>query len=193
MKKKLIIYCMAVGLSLVFSAISFAAPTTYLVDGDTNALPWAVADGTISFAGTLGPVADLDVLAAGGSGNSLQNHGTWATLSWDFDVDSVEFIYGGNAGGITVEILDSSNSVINSFYQADTYVGAPAGPITIADTGIRSIRWTDPDTYGFLVELDNILLTLPESTEPVIPAPGAALLSSIGAGLVGWLRRRKTL
>ena len=45
------------------------------------------------------------------------------------------------------------------------------------------------DGFGF----DQMTVGTIEQVNPVIPAPGAILLGSIGAGLVGWMRRRKTL
>ena len=42
-------------------------------------------------------------------------------------------------------------------------------------------------SYSFMTEYPN------EINSSTIPAPGALVLSSIGIGLVGWLRRQRTL
>ena len=49
---------------------------------------------------------------------------------------------------------------------------------------IKLVAWDDTGQYNE-PEVDAVC--------SVIPAPGALLLGSLGMGLVGWMRRRKTL
>ena len=208
MKKKLIILFIAVGLSLTLATTSFARATLDLnADSLTTGLYDTPNLGPLTFSTALGPVtfegeitnswdADPEFKDAGALVNifDVPHVNPWAELSWsNFEVSSAEFIYGGNAGNITIEARDIGGNVLDSFYQADTYGGQPAGPITLyagytgnVENSIRSLWWTDTSGTNEMAALDNITLT-------IIPAPGAILLGSIGVGFVGWLRRRRTL
>lgn len=190
--------CTAVILSLAFTANLSAVPTIFL-DADTmttgnypasSPLFIATSYGNITFVGEIRDVLvsppDVEFIAVGASGNvfDILNPGIpgsqTAELFFDFDVVSIEFIYGGNIGSILIEARDEQDGVVASFYQDSTFE-EPAGPETLYGSGIRSLYWTDTKSETGFAALDNITVTIPE--------PATILLLALGS--LALLRRRQ--
>lgn len=88
--------------------------------------------------------------------------------------------------------LGASGSVVG----ADSQIwGANAGFPSFGTASVsprmpfRSVLFTSGGQFTNSLFWDNMVVT----TGSIIPAPGAVMLGGIGMGLVGWLRRRRTL
>ena len=172
-----------------------AVPTppgfTRLYNGSTAITGWTVIGTDIDYIETYWQASDgshsLD-LCGGRDGGVKQDLATIAGIPY-----LVEFDIAGNpAGPPTVKTLDVSAGSASHTFTFDTTgaslqsMGWTARSWTfVADAGTTTLAFTTPD-YNYGPALDNVRVN-------PVPAPGAFVLGSIGIGLVGWLRRRRTL
>lgn len=133
---------------------------------------------TLNVFGSMGPYPfTVDVFTYAGDGLLLLS---------DFDAGSLftSFAYSGEP----VVNLDVTSFIDSLYTSGDNYAGFNlqfAIPSTITLNGPYV-------AFGSLEFPPTSTLTITSTSAP-IPAPGAIVLGSIGVGLVGWLRRRRTL
>jgi len=109
--------------------------------------------------------------------------------AWIFDngastAESFQMIATEVGGGtFTSSVLESGNGTV---HYVEGWLAATSS-VGITDVAYRVVDSSSQQAVLRFFEIDHL------QVGPVIPAPGAILLGSIGVCLVGWLRRRKTI
>lgn len=208
------IAALTVGLVMIGSG---NIPAAIILDADTvqtgsqldtsplTVKPWGVwgPDGTVFFTGTIASNwTDSDFYDAGARDNAFnvsQSSGqNEARLTFDFEVDRIQFVFGGGGtvGSAEIEFvaLDSlGNEIAGTKSTQPTWLPHWAGPVTInaGSIPIYGLKWLDLPSGGRTALLDNITLTpVPLSGVPVPEPSMLVFLSTAGAALVFLSRRR---
>ena len=111
-------------------------------------------------------------------------------VNWDADAYNNRILYSKFGDGVEDYVFSFSVDIVGEYPSA--LEGTPDGNPFETDGSLRI--WFG----GYTLESNGVWSSTNEGFDGVmelkpIPAPGAILLGSIGVGLVGWLRRRRTL
>jgi hypothetical protein len=108
-------------------------------------------------------------------------------MQFTVPVGSIDFASGSwdGVGDAVIRVYDPSNHLVG------TYSNTHTGPESICISGLGPIGKVYFNSVGDFggAGIDNLSFT----TFTAVPAPGALLLAALGAGVIGWLRRRRAL
>jgi hypothetical protein len=170
----------AVLAALMLSQTAVAAPTWVLVD--TLTVP--ATGGSVTSAVTLGAGDNylFEALGTFDAGASITADAEYSSGPTSFAWQDLVEGYESYGEGLLELRVDGSFVEWGAFNPNHVY--------TLAQVGAGStVAFDIYDTYG----ANNVGALTVNIYQDVVPAPGAILLSTLGAGLVGWLRRRRAL